>query len=140
VTARTCIQTPRAPAAVGPYSQAVIDGDRVFLSGQIPLDPATGKLVEGDIATQTRRVLDNVKAVLEAAGSSLAQVCKTTVFVTDLKHFAELNRTYAEYFTAAPPARSTVQVAALPLGAQVEIEVIASIEPAAAQISGPSRA
>lgn len=116
-----------APAAVGPYSQAIVDGDRVFLSGQIPLDPVTGKLVEGDIATQTRRVLDNVKAVLEAAGSNLAAVCKTTVFVTDLKHFAELNRTYAEYFTSAPPARSTVQVAALPLGAQVEIEVIASI-------------
>ncbi|MET0410556.1 MAG: RidA family protein [Polyangiaceae bacterium] len=127
MAARKVIQTAHAPAAVGPYSQAIIDGDKVFLSGQIPLDPATGKLVEGDIATQTRRVLDNVKAVLEAAGSSLAAVCKTTVFVTDLKHFAELNRTYAEYFSAAPPARSTVQVAALPLGAQVEIEVIASI-------------
>jgi 2-iminobutanoate/2-iminopropanoate deaminase len=127
VAVRTVIQTVHAPAAVGPYSQAIIDGDKVFLSGQIPLDPATGKLVEGDIATQTRRVLDNVKAVLEAAGSNLAAVCKTTVFVTDLKHFAELNRTYAEYFSAAPPARSTVQVAALPLGAQVEIEVIASI-------------
>jgi 2-iminobutanoate/2-iminopropanoate deaminase len=127
VAARTVIQTVHAPAAVGPYSQAIIDGDKVFLSGQIPLDPATGKLVEGDIATQTRRVLDNVKAVLEAAGSNLAAVCKTTVFVTDLKHFAELNRTYGEYFSAAPPARSTVQVAALPLGAQVEIEVIASI-------------
>jgi 2-iminobutanoate/2-iminopropanoate deaminase len=127
VAARTVIQTVHAPAAVGPYSQAIVDGDRVFLSGQIPLDPVTGKLVEGDIATQTRRVLDNVKAVLEAAGSNLAAVCKTTVFVTDLGHFAELNRTYAEYFTAAPPARSTVQVAALPLGAQVEIEVIARV-------------
>lgn len=129
MAARKVIQTAHAPAAVGPYSQAIIDGDKVFLSGQIPLDPATGKLVEGDIATQTRRVLDNVKAVLEAAGSSLTAVCKTTVFVTDLKHFAELNRTYAEYFTSAPPARSTVQVAALPLGAQVEIEVIASVTP-----------
>lgn len=127
MAARKVIQTAHAPAAVGPYSQAIIDGDKVFLSGQIPLDPATGKLVEGDIATQTRRVLDNVKAVLEAAGSDLTAVCKTTVFVTDLQHFAELNRTYAEYFSAAPPARSTVQVAALPLGAQVEIEVIASI-------------
>lgn len=98
------------------------------MSGQIPLDPATGKLVQGDIATQTRRVLDNVRAVLEAAGSSLQRVCKTTVFVTDLGHFAELNRVYGEYFGDDPPARSTVQVAALPLGAAVEIEVIASVE------------
>jgi 2-iminobutanoate/2-iminopropanoate deaminase len=137
VAARTCIQTPHAPAAVGPYSQAVIAGDKVFLSGQIPLDPTTGKLVEGDIIVQTRRVLDNVRAVLEAAGSSLAEVCKTTVFVTDLKHFAELNRTYAEYFSSAPPARSTVQVAALPLGASVEIEVIASVAPGSVRKTSP---
>ena len=110
---------------MGPYSQAVVDGDRVFLSGQIPLDPTTGKLVEGDIAAQTRRVLDNVKAVLEAAGSDLSRVVKATVFVTDLRHFAEVNRVYAQYFSADPPARSTVQVAALPLGAAIEIEVVA---------------
>lgn len=128
MTDRTSVRTPHAPAAIGPYSQAIIDGNRVFLSGQIPLDPATGKLVQGDIATQTRRVLDNVRAVLEAAGSSLQRVCKTTVFVTDLGHFAELNRVYGEYFGDDPPARSTVQVAALPLGAAVEIEVIASVE------------
>jgi 2-iminobutanoate/2-iminopropanoate deaminase len=125
--ARTCIKTSAAPAAVGPYSQAVVDGGRVFLSGQIPLDPATGKLVEGDIVAQTRRVLDNVKAVLEAAGSDLSRVVKATVFVTDLRHFAEVNRVYAQYFTSDPPARSTVQVAALPLGAAIEIEVIASL-------------
>jgi 2-iminobutanoate/2-iminopropanoate deaminase len=124
---RTCISTDRAPAAVGPYSQAVIDGDRVYLSGQIPLDPTTGKLVEGDIVFQTRRVLDNIRAVLEAAGSRLDLVCKTTVFVTDLRDFALINQTYAGYFPAAPPARSTVQVAALPLGAAIEIEVVASL-------------
>jgi 2-iminobutanoate/2-iminopropanoate deaminase len=125
--ARTCINTTNAPAAVGPYSQAVVDGGRVYLSGQIPIDPATGKLVDGDIAAQTRRVLDNIRAVLDAAGSRLEQVSKTTVFVTDLKNFALINQVYATYFPDAPPARSTVQVSALPLGAAIEIEVVASI-------------
>ena len=125
--ARTCISTPHAPAAVGPYSQAVVDGDRVYLSGQIPLDPATGKLVVGDITVQTRRVLDNIRAVLEAAGSRLELVTKTTVFVTDLRDFALINQTYATYFPGSPPARSTVQVSALPLGAAIEIEVVASL-------------
>jgi 2-iminobutanoate/2-iminopropanoate deaminase len=125
--ARTCISTDRAPAAVGPYSQAVIDGDRVYLSGQIPLDPSTGKLVAGDIVVQTRQVLDNIRAVLEAAGSRLELVSKATVFVTDLHDFALINQTYASYFPAAPPARSTVQVSALPLGAAIEIEVVASL-------------
>jgi 2-iminobutanoate/2-iminopropanoate deaminase len=125
--AKTCISSTRAPAAVGPYSQAVVDGDRVYLSGQIPLDPATGKLVSGDIETQTRRVLDNVRAVLEAAGSGLDKVCKTTVFVTDLRDFAAINQVYAGYFPTDPPARSTVQVSALPLGASIEIEVVASL-------------
>ena len=115
------------PAAVGPYSQAVVAGDRVYLSGQVPLDPATGKLVEGDIAAQTRRVLDSVRAVLEAAGSRLDLVDKTTVFVTDLKNFATINQVYATYFPENPPARSTVQVSALPLGAAIEIEVVASL-------------
>ena len=125
--AKTCISTGRAPAAVGPYSQAVVDGDRVYLSGQIPLDPATGKLVSGDIDAQTRRVLDNIRAVLEAAGSGLNKVCKSTVFVTDLRDFAVINQAYASYFPTDPPARSTVQVSALPLGASIEIEVIASL-------------
>lgn len=125
--ARTCISTNRAPAAVGPYSQAVVEGDRVYSSGQIPIDPATGKLVEGDIVAQTRQVLENLRAVLEAAGSGLDRVLKATVFVTDLRDFARINQTYAEYFPASPPARSTVQVAALPLGAAIEIEVIASV-------------
>jgi 2-iminobutanoate/2-iminopropanoate deaminase len=105
----------------------VVDGDRVYLSGQIPIDPATGKLLEGDIAAQTRRVLDNIRAVLEAAGSRLDLVSKTTVFVTDLKNFGLINQVYATYFPASPPARSTVQVSALPLGAAIEIEVVASL-------------
>ena len=125
--AKTCISTGHAPAAVGPYSQAVVDGDRIYLSGQIPLDPATGKLVSGDIDAQTRRVLDNIRAVLEAAGSGLNKVCKSTVFVTDLRDFAVINHAYASYFPTDPPARSTVQVSALPLGASIEIEVIASL-------------
>lgn len=124
---KTCISTALAPAAVGPYSQAVVDGDRVYTSGQIPLDPTTGKLVGGDIAAQTRRVLDNLAAVLEAAGSRLDLVCKSTVFVTDLRDFGTINQVYASYFPVDPPARSTVQVAALPLGAAVEIEVVALV-------------
>jgi len=124
---RTCISTPHAPAAVGPYSQAVVDGDRVYSSGQIPLDPKTGKLVPGDIAAQTRQVLDNLAAVLAAAGSRMDLVCKSTVFVTNLADFATINQVYASYFPAAPPARSTVQVAALPLGAAIEIEVVARL-------------
>ena len=112
---------------MGPYSQAVRDGDMVYSSGQIPLDPSTGKLVTGDISVQTRRVLDNLTAVLEAAGSRLDLVCKSTVFVTDLADFAAINQVYASYFSADPPARSTVQVAALPLGAAIEIEVVARL-------------
>jgi 2-iminobutanoate/2-iminopropanoate deaminase len=127
--ARICISTPHAPAAVGPYSQAVVDGDRVYSSGQIPLDPATGKLVNGDIAVQTRRVMDNISAVLEAAGSRLDLICKSTLFVTDLRDFAAINQVYASYFGTNPPARSTVQVSALPLGASIEIEVVASLAP-----------
>jgi len=125
VSSRRIIQSARAPNAVGPYSQAVRCGGFVFSSGQIPLDPATGKLVEGSIDDQTRRVLDNLAAVLESAGTSLASVVKTTIYLTDLGDFAAVNRVYGSYFPTDPPARSTVQVAALPLGASIEIEVIA---------------
>jgi 2-iminobutanoate/2-iminopropanoate deaminase len=114
-----------APAAIGPYSQAVEVAGFVFTSGQIPIDPKTGELVHGDIVAQTERVLDNLGAVLEAAGCSFGEVVKTTIFLVDLANFQAVNGAYAKRFTAAPPARSTVQVAALPKGAQVEIEVIA---------------
>jgi 2-iminobutanoate/2-iminopropanoate deaminase len=134
---RRVIRTTAAPAAVGPYSQAIVEGSLVFCSGQIPLDPATGKIVPGDIEAQTRRVLDNVVAVLEAAGSSLAAVCKVSGFVTDLADFSRINQVYAGYFGQDPPARSTVQVAALPLGAQIEIEVIARVDsPARSERAG----
>lgn len=125
--ARICISTRQAPAAVGPYSQAVVDGQRVYLSGQIPLDPATGKLVAGDITVQTHRVMANIRAVLEAAGSRLDLVSKSTIFVTDLRDFGAINQAYGSYFPSDPPARSTVQVSALPLGAAIEIEVVASL-------------
>ena len=134
---RRVIRTTAAPAAVGPYSQAIVEGNLVFCSGQIPLDPATGRLVPGDIETQTRRALDNVVAVLDSAGSSLGAVCKVSVFVTDLADFSRINQVYASYFGEDPPARSTVQVAALPLGAQIEIEVIARVDsPARSERAG----
>ena len=122
---RDIIATDKAPGAVGPYSQAVRTDQFVFTAGQIPLDPATGKLVEGPIEDQTRRVLENVKAVLEAAGTGMDRVVKMTVFMTDFNDFKRMNAVYAEFFTDAPPARSAVQVAALPLGVAVEIEAIA---------------
>lgn len=125
--ARNPVSTTAAPAAIGPYSQAIATGDLVFASGQIALDPATGQLVPGDVQDQTRRVLDNVKAVLEAAGSALDQVVKTTVFLTKMADFAAMNEVYATYFTTEPPARSTIAVAELPRGAAVEIEVIALV-------------
>lgn len=114
-----------APAAIGPYSQAIDAGDFVFLSGQVPIDPKTGELVPGDIAAQTERVLDNLAAVLEAAGCSFADVVKTTIYLMDLGDFQVVNATYAKRFTSAPPARATVQVSALPKGARVEIDAIA---------------
>jgi 2-iminobutanoate/2-iminopropanoate deaminase len=114
-----------APSAIGPYSQAIDAGDFVFLSGQVPIDPATGNLVGGDIAAQTERVLDNLAAVLEAAGCGFSDVVKTTIYLVDLADFQAVNATYAKRFVAAPPARATVQVAALPKGARVEIDAIA---------------
>jgi len=119
------ITTARAPAAVGPYSQAVAVGDWLFLSGQIPLDPATGEMVPGDIGDLTRRVLDNVRAVLEAGGTSLDRVVKTTIYLADMADFQAMNAVYATYFQEPLPARSTIQAAALPRQARVEIDVIA---------------
>lgn len=119
------IRCAGAPAAIGPYSQAVRTGDLLFCAGQIPLDPVTGQLVAGDIKAQTERALLNVKAILEAERLTFAHVVKTTVFLTDLADFAAMNEVYAKFFTSDFPARSTVQVAALPKGARVEIEVIA---------------
>jgi 2-iminobutanoate/2-iminopropanoate deaminase len=122
---RNVIQTPDAPPAIGPYSQAICTDNLVFVSGQIPIDPHTGEIVEATIEIQTRQVLQNVQAVLEAAGSSLDRVVKTMVFLKNIEDFAAMNAIYAEFFTHEPPARSAVQVAALPKGALVEIEVIA---------------
>ncbi len=122
---RKVIASGAAPAAIGPYSQAVQAGGLVFVSGQIPLDPATGGPVAGGVAAQTERVLTSLRAILEAAGSGLDRVVKTTVFLTDLGAFAELNAVYARFFPERPPARSTVQVAALPRGVGVEIEAVA---------------
>ena len=120
------ITTDRAPAAMGPYSQAIVAGDLVFCAGQLGIDPGTRQIVSGDIKGQTRRVLDNLAAVLEAAGSSLDRVTKTTVFLEDISEFAAMNEVYAERFGAHRPARSTVQVAKLPgTGGRVEIECIA---------------
>ena len=121
------VSSDQAPAAIGPYSQAVVCGDFMFLSGQIPLDPRTGELVQSDIEAETRRVLDNLRAVLGAAGASFDHVVKTTIYLVDLGDFATVNRVYAECFTASPPARATVQVAALPKGARVEIDGIARL-------------
>ena len=122
---RTKIVTTSAPAALGPYSQAIALDGMVFASGQIALDPASGQLVEGDVQAQTHRALQNLKAVLEASGSSLANVVKTTVFLTSMSNFTAMNEVYATYFGDEPPARSTIAVAELPKGAQVEIEAIA---------------
>jgi len=119
------ISTPEAPAAVGPYSQAVRVGSTIYCAGQIPLDPKSGQIVSGEIDVQTRRVLDNIAAVLRAEGLGFENIVKTTIFLIDLGDFQTVNDIYASYFKQAPPARSTVQVAALPKGARVEIEVIA---------------
>ena len=123
------IHTSEAPQALGPYSQAVRVGHLVFLSGQIPLDPASGNVVEGDIVVQTRRVMENLAAVLSAAGATFAEVVKTTIFLADLGHFSKMNEVYGSYFASEPPARSTVQVGALPRGVLIEIDMIAHVAP-----------
>ncbi len=130
MTARTIVQTSAAPPAIGPYSQAIISGDLIFCSGQIPLDPATGEIVEGGIEEQTHRVLKNLRAVLESAGSGLEYVLKTTVFLKRMDDFAAMNAVYATYFPDAPPARSTVEVSRLPRNVLIEIECIALAKPA----------
>lgn len=121
------ISTPKAPAALGPYSQGVASGNLLFVSGQTPIDPATGALVAGDIEAATRQVIKNIQAILQAAGAGLEHVLKTTVFLTDMGNFKRMNAVYAEYFTGTPPARSTIQVSALPMSAEVEIEAIARL-------------
>jgi 2-iminobutanoate/2-iminopropanoate deaminase len=124
---RERIQTDKAPAAIGPYSQAIRAGGFVFVSGQIPIDPATGEFVKGGVAEQTEQVFKNLAAVLEAAGSSLDRIVKTTVFLADMKEFSGMNEVYAKFFEGAPPARATVAAAGLPRDARVEIEAVALV-------------
>jgi 2-iminobutanoate/2-iminopropanoate deaminase len=124
---REAVATPNAPQAIGPYSQAIRAGDLLFVSGQIPLDPDTAAVVDGDIAAQTRRALANIGGILGAAGLGYADVVKTTVFLLDMGEFAAMNAVYAEFFPAPPPARSTVQVSRLPRDVRVEIDAIARV-------------
>ena len=123
----TKILTNNAPAPIGPYSQGIISSDLIFTAGQIPLEPRTGQVIQGDIKAQTRQVLMNLKAILEQGGSSLGQVVKTTVFLSDMNEFAGMNEVYGEFFSANAPARSTVEVARLPRDVKVEIEAIAVV-------------
>jgi len=125
---REAVSTPTAPTAIGPYSQAIRSGSLLFVSGQVPIDPATGNLVDGDIAAQTHRVFQNIGEILKAAGGSFESVVRTTVFLADMNDFAKVNEIYGGYFSAPFPARATVQVARLPKDARVEIDAIASIE------------
>jgi 2-iminobutanoate/2-iminopropanoate deaminase len=125
---KEAVSSPNAPKAIGPYSQAVRAGQLLFVSGQVPLDPATGQLVGGDIAAQTRRVFENLAAVLKAGGRSFGDVVRTTVFLADMNDFATVNDVYGSYFSEPYPARATVQVARLPKDARVEIDVIASYD------------
>src|SRR6476661_2867113 len=122
---RQAVSTPSAPAAIGPYSQAIKAGNLLFLSGQVPIDPATGQLVADDIAQQTRRVFENLGAILEAAGLSFDAVVRTTVYLLDMNEFAAMNEVYATFFSAPAPARATVQVSRLPRDARVEIDAVA---------------
>ena len=126
---KTAIRTTLGPSAIGPYSQAIKAGNLIFVSGQIPLEPATGKLIEDkSIAAQTRRALQNMQGILSAAGAALHHVVRTTVFMKDLNNFAEMNSVYAEFFHTCPPARSTVEVSRLPKDVDVEIDCIALVE------------
>jgi 2-iminobutanoate/2-iminopropanoate deaminase len=125
---KQAISSPDAPQAIGPYSQAVRAGQLLFLSGQVPIDPATGLMVDGDIAAQTRRVFENLGAVLKAGGRSFADVVRTTVFLADMNDFAAMNEVYGQYFKEPYPARATVQVARLPKDSKVEIDLIASFD------------
>lgn len=121
------VQTDNAPGAIGPYSQAMKVGNLVYTAGQIPLDPATGQLVDGDVTAQSERVMQNVAAILEASGTSMSNIIKTTCFLTDLANFAAFNDVYAKHMGENRPARTTIQVAGLPAGAQVEVEVVAEL-------------
>lgn len=125
---KTIISTNNAPAAIGPYSQAVMSNGFLFISGQLPIDPLNGKMPDTDIGTKTERILKNAQAIAAEAGLSLKNIVKTTIFLTDLADFQDVNAAYAKYFPENPPARSTVQVAALPLGSNIEIEFILSME------------
>lgn len=122
------IFSPSAASPIGPYRQAVVSGNMIFCSGQIPLDPVTGKLVDGDVEAQTRRVMENLQAILRAAGASLEHVVRTTIFLADIKDFERVNAVYGGYFPGTPPSRSTVAVASLPRGARLEIDAIAVLE------------
>ena len=124
---RQAVATPSAPRAIGPYSQAIRAGSLLFVSGQIPMDPATGQMVEGSIAAQTHRVFQNLGAILEAAGASFDQVVRTTVYLADMNDFAAMNEVYGTYFSSPAPARATVQAARLPRDARLEIDLIASL-------------
>jgi 2-iminobutanoate/2-iminopropanoate deaminase len=124
---RQAVSTPLAPQAIGPYSQGVRAGSLLFVSGQVPIDPATGNIIEGDIAAQTHRVLQNIGEILKAGGTSFDQVARTTVFLADMNDFAAMNAVYATYFEAPAPARATVQVSRLPKDARVEIDAIAMV-------------
>ncbi len=121
------INTQNAPAPVGAYNQAIVTGNLIFVSGQIPLDPATGELIKGDFKARCKRVLENLEAIVISAGSNNDKIVKTTVFLTDLSKFAEVNETYAEFFKSDPPARAAVEVSKLPLGVDIEIECIAEL-------------
>lgn len=124
---RKVISTPQAPAAIGPYSQAIATEGLLFISGQLPIDPISGKILDGDIAAKTKQIITNATAIAKEAGTELGRVVKTTIFLTDLGDFQEVNGAYGSFFPDSPPARSTVQVAALPLGSNIEIEFIVAL-------------
>lgn len=124
---RKVISTPQAPAAIGPYSQAIATESLIFISGQLPIDPISGKMLDGDIGAKTRQIIKNATAIAKEAGTDLSRVVKTTIFLTNLGDFQEVNAAYGTFFPESPPARSTVQVAALPLGSNIEIEFILAI-------------